>query len=108
MKNSQNERTLAIVAHVIGLFTSFVGPLIVWLIKKDSSEYVANHSKEALNFQISIAIYSIVSMFLSVILIGPLLLTALFTAEIVLIVKAGKAASIGGDYSYPLTIRLIK
>jgi uncharacterized Tic20 family protein len=42
--------------HLLGFFTSFVGPLVIWLIKKDTMSYVDYHGKEALNFQITLAI----------------------------------------------------
>lgn len=101
-------------AHLSGLslylgvpFGNILGPLLVWLFKKDESPFVEAQAKEALNFQISISIYSVVAALLAFVLIGFLLIPALFVAHIVLTVVASVRVSEGRAYSYPLTIRLI-
>jgi uncharacterized Tic20 family protein len=88
-------------------FGNIVGPLLVWLLKKDESAFVAEHAKEALNFQISLTIYIIVSALLMCVLIGFVLLPALLIADVVLTVMAAVAASNGTMYRYPLTIRFV-
>lgn len=105
--NIDQEKTWAILAHVGGLFFSFIAPLLIWLIFKDSSSFVDKHGKEALNFQISLIIYWVVSMFLMILLIGFVLMIALFIFEIVVIIKAAIAAGNKEEYRYPLSIRLI-
>ena len=84
-----------------------MGPLLIWLFKKDESPFVEAQAKEALNFQISISIYGIVAALLAFVLIGFLLIPALFIAHIVLTIIAAVRVSEGRAYSYPLTIRLI-
>ena len=92
-----------------------LGPLIVWLVKRDESAEIDAHGKESLNFQISMFIYtsvlSVVCFILMFVLIGFLLLplfAIIFLADIVLVIIASLKASEGTLYRYPLTIRLIK
>ena len=53
---SKDARTIALIAHILGIFTSFVVPLIIYLIEKDEGAFIADQSKEALNFQITVII----------------------------------------------------
>jgi uncharacterized Tic20 family protein len=105
-----DQRTMALVAHLLGIFTGFIGALIIWLINKDdtSKPFVIDQSKEALNFQITIAIAYIVSSILVVVLIGTLMLAAVWVANLVLCIMAGVKANNGEAYRYPFTLRLIK
>ena len=89
-------------------FGNIIGPLIIWLIKKDQSAWVDQHGKEALNFQISVAIYAIVAGILTLVVIGILLLIAVGIFSLVMIIIASVKANNGEMYYYPLTIRFIK
>lgn len=101
-------RGWAAAAHLIPLIgLSFVAPLIIWLIKKDEDAFVEYHSREALNFQISILIYGIVSAILVIILIGILLLIGLAIFALIVMIIAGVKAASGQLYRYPLTIRFV-
>ncbi len=110
-----NEKNLAILSHALGLcsflfiipFAGIIAPLILWLLKKDTSPAVAYHAKESLNFQITVAIAAIVSSLLIFVLIGILLLTVVAIANFVLIVVAMIKASEGEQYRYPFTLRLV-
>lgn len=104
------QRTMALVAHLLGIFTGFIGALIIWLVNKDDSSkpFVIDQSKEALNFQITIAIAYIVSSILVVVLIGTLMLAAVWVANLVLCIMAAVKANNGETYRYPFTLRLIK
>jgi uncharacterized protein len=102
------ERTLAMLCHLLGLFTSFVGPLILWLIKKDESKFVDDQGKEALNFQITVAIAFAIAGALSFACIGLLLIPAVGIADLVFSIIAAVAANKGEAYRYPACIRLIK
>ena len=99
---------LAALAGFLIPFGSIVGPLIIWLIKKDEFPFVDEQGKESLNFQISVAIYGIVSAILIIVFIGIILLVALIIADVVLVVVASIKTNKGESYRYPLTIRLIK
>ena len=87
---------------------TILGPLIVWLIKKDELPLVDDQGKEALNFNISIAIYGIVSAILIFVFIGILLLLAVVVFHLVLTIIASIRANRGEAYRYPLTIRILK
>ncbi len=86
----------------------FIAPLLVFLIKGKDSRFVRSHSLEALNFQISIMIYAVVSAVLTLLLIGFVLLFGLVVIGIVFPILAAVKASKGEYYTYPLTIRLLK
>lgn len=103
-----DEKTLALLAHIITLVSSFLGPLIIYLIKKDDSKFVAEHAKESLNFQITMALAAIVSAILIIVLIGILLLWLVSIATVVLVIIATIKASEGKQYRYPFCIRLIR
>ena len=103
-----DSRGWAAAAHLIPIIgLSFVAPLIIWLIKRDEDAFVGYHAREALNFQISILIYGIVSAILVIILIGILLLIALAIFALIVMIIAGVKAASGDLYRYPLTIRFI-
>lgn len=105
---SSDEKTMAILSHVLAIVTSFLGPLVIYLVKKDESAFVAEHAKESLNFQITILILYILSFLLIIVLIGILLIWLLSIASLVLIIVATIKASEGKIYRYPFNFRLIK
>lgn len=99
----------AVAAHVLPLLgLPLVGPLIIWVIKHEDDPFVEEHSREALNFWISVFMYAFISVLLVIVLIGILMLIVLgifsFVAAIVATIKAAS----GDEFRYPLTIRLIK
>ncbi len=111
---SQQERTLAMVGHLLAFagfvvpFGNLVGPLLLWLLKKDQMPLVAEHAKESLNFQISVTLYAIASSLLALVLIGFFFLAALFVFALVVVILASIKAYHGEPYRYPLCIRLVK
>jgi uncharacterized protein len=111
---SSTERNWAMACHLSALCGYVIplgwilGPLVVWLIKREEFEFVDDQGKEALNFQISVLIYGIVSAILCLLLIGFLLLFALAIFHLVMVIVASVKASSGIRYRYPLTIRFLK
>ena len=105
---TQDEKTLAVLAHVLGFFGSFLVPLVIYLVKKDESPFVREHAKEALNFHISMAIYFIISLILVLVIVGILGLIFLGTFSLVVSIVAAIKALDGKPYRYPLCIRFIK
>lgn len=87
---------------------NLIGPLIVWLIKKDTMPFVDDQGKESLNFQITVTIAAIICGILVFVLIGIPLLFAVGIAALVLTIMAGIKANEGASYRYPFAIRLIK
>ncbi|MBD2871660.1 DUF4870 domain-containing protein [Paenibacillus arenilitoris] len=110
----KDEKMYAMLCHLLAFsgfvipFGSIIGPLVIWLLKKDQSYFVDMHGKESLNFQISFAIYGIISSLLILILIGIVTSIALFIFWIAFTIIASIRASEGKDYRYPMTIRFFK
>jgi uncharacterized protein len=112
---SENERTWGMLAHLsalAGLLFPLVGivlgPLAVYLGRRDNSAFVAQHAKEALNFNITVLIGAVVCMILMMVFVGFLFGTGLFVAWLVLTLIAAIKASEGQLYRYPVSLRLIK
>ena len=78
------------------------------MLKRYDHPFIDEQGKESLNFQISMTIYGIVAAVLILILIGVLLLVAVFLADLILVIVAAVRASNGESYRYPLTIRFLK
>ncbi len=106
-------RNFSIVAHLGGFagyiipFGNILAPLVVWILKRDEQPFVDHHGREALNFQISITIYAIVSGLLILLVIGVLLLPLVLLFNIVMMIVAAVKASNGEHFRYPLTLRLV-
>lgn len=100
-------------AHISALsgfiipFGSILGPLIIWLIKRDEMSFVNDQAKEALNFNISMTIYAIVAGVLIFVAIGIVLLPVVLISWLVLTIMAAVKANEGVAYRYPLTLRLV-
>jgi uncharacterized Tic20 family protein len=103
----------ALLGLLVGGLT-FIGPLIVWLVKKDESKFVDYHGKESLNFQLNILIYTLILVAATVgtcgigLIVTAPLLGALAVYAIVMPIIAGLKANEGKLYEYPLTFRMIK
>lgn len=104
---SSESKMLGMLAHLLGIM-GFLGPLIIWLIKKDDDPYVDEHGKESLNFQITMMIAFFISGMSTIIFIGCITTPILVIADIILCIMAGMKANEGISYKYPLTIRFIK
>jgi uncharacterized Tic20 family protein len=104
---SSDEKNIAVLTHLGGIFFCIFPGLIVWLLKKDDSPYLASQAREALNFQITVLLAYFVSWVLAFILIGFLLMGIIWLANIILSILAAVAVSKGESYQYPLTLRLI-
>jgi len=110
-----NVRTWKILCHasaLLGVFLHFpghlLGPLIVWLAKRDDSPEIDAHGKESLNFQISMLIYNAVAAVFCLVLIGFFFLAVLWVLNAVFVIVASIQASDGKFYRYPITIRFIQ
>ncbi|MBD9483135.1 DUF4870 domain-containing protein [Pseudomonas sp. PDM14] len=111
---SQDARQWAMFCHLaalIGLvfpFGNLLGPLIVWQLKREVDPFIDDQGKEAMNFQITVAIAAVVCMLLMVVVVGFLLLPLIGLLALVLSIIAGVKANEGKAYRYPLCWRLIK
>jgi len=105
---SQDARIIALLCHLLGLFTNFLGPLIIFLAKKGEDAFIEKNAREALNFQITMLIGIVIAIPLSWICVGILLLFAITVTELVLCIVAVIKANEGMVYKYPVSIRFIK
>ncbi|MCC5862246.1 MAG: DUF4870 domain-containing protein [Gammaproteobacteria bacterium] len=111
---SKEERNWALLAHlsaVAGVLLAglgmVLGPLVVWLLKREDSEFVADQAKEALNFNITMLLGYIVGVILIPILIGVVILPVLGLLHLVFMIVAMIRASEGQRYRYPFALRLV-
>ena len=104
---TKDDRLFAMLAHLLSIFTGFIGPLVIWLIKKDDSPFVDDQAKESLNFQITVFIASIVCGVLIFVGIGILLIPVIAIGNLVLCIIAGIKSYEGTAYRYPVALRLI-
>jgi uncharacterized Tic20 family protein len=112
---TENERTWGMLAHlaalaglVLPLIGIVLGPLAVWLTRRDESQFVGDHAKEALNFNISVLLGAIACMLLMLVFVGFVLGTALFIYWLAMTLVAAIKASDGHTYRYPFSLRLVK
>jgi uncharacterized protein len=111
---NKEERTWGMLCHLLALsgflvpFGSIIGPLIIWLIKKDEMEFVNDQGKESINFQLTMLIAFIISAILMLILIGFVLMIILAIFDVVVIIIASIKANDGIRYRYPYAIRFLK
>ena len=112
---SKEETNFAMFTHLAGLLAltsvpggGIIGPLVLWLIKKDTMPFVDDQGKEAINFHITVAIGALVCWGLSFVCIGIPMLIALLIGAIVFSIIGAVKASNGETYRYPLTLRLLK
>ncbi|XZG69870.1 DUF4870 domain-containing protein [Chitinibacteraceae bacterium HSL-7] len=106
-KPSSEATTFSVLTWIGTLIFSFIPPLIVYLIKKDDA-FVSDHAKEALNWSITVILASVIGSFLTVILVGFLILGAAWLANLIFCIIAAVKASNGETYRAPFCLRLIK
>ena len=111
---SKEARQWAMFCHLSALlgiwipFGTLIGPLVLWQLKRDSDPFVDAQGKEALNFQITVAIASAISLLLMVVVIGFFLFCLVAIGALVLTIIGGVKANEGQAYRYPFTWRLVK
>jgi uncharacterized Tic20 family protein len=107
---TSDDRTLAILSHILAIVPGIgiFGPLVIWLIKKDSPSFAEENAKESMNFQLTIIIAAVISCILIVVIIGIFLLWVLGILNLILVIVATIKASENKIYRYPFNLRLIK
>lgn len=111
---AESDNTWALIAHLSGFagfvipFGNILAPLLIWLLKKQESAFVEKEAKEALNFQISVSIYTVIAAILVIVLLGFILVPVLLLFDVIVMVLAAISVASGTPYRYPLTIRFIK
>jgi uncharacterized Tic20 family protein len=89
------------------LIGGIVGPLVIWLMRRDDMPFAADQAKETLNFQITVYLAGLVCGILMLLVTGFFLAVILVVAHIVLTLVAAVKASEGVAYRYPFNLRLI-
>ncbi len=105
---TSEEKAWAMGCHLLALVTGFVGPLVFWLVKKESSAFIDEQGKEAVNFQLSMIIYILVAQVSMLVIIGILLVPAVIIFDLVCVILGAVKAYGGEHFRYPLCIRFIK
>jgi uncharacterized Tic20 family protein len=111
---NKDENMWAMFCHLSGLvgfvipFGNVIAPLIIWTLKKDEYPHVDDQGKEALNFQISMTVYILLSVLLIFVVIGIPLLIILGLFWLIMTVIGAINANDGNKYRYPFTIKFIK
>lgn len=112
---ADNSNTMGMLCHLLALcgligvpFGNVLGPLVMWLIKREEIPFVDECGKEAVNFQISMTIYTIIAGLSALLVIGFVLLPAVLIVNLVLTIIASIRASEGTNYEYPFSIRFIR
>lgn len=112
----QQDRAMGMLCHLLALtgligipFGTILGPLVMWLVKKDTVPFVNDQGKEALNFQITVAIVCILaSPLICLAGLGLLIIIPVGIAALVFTIIAGIQANNGVWYRYPFSARLLK
>jgi uncharacterized protein len=111
---TEEDKTLAMLCHLLAIFTGFLGPLVVWLVKKDRSPFIDHHGREALNFQITLLLVMLglgsATFILMFVFVGILLIPVMMVVGILALVAeilAAIAAQNGAWHRYPCNLRLI-
>ncbi len=112
---SSNDLQWAVICHLaplIGLAGNgigfILGPLIIWLVKRNDHPFIDEQGKEALNFQITMFIAMIASGILTLLLIGIVGLIVFGLMMVIMPIIAALKTSRGEFYRYPMTIRFVK
>lgn len=114
ISEDKNTRDLAMAMHLLAFsgmvfpFGNLLGPLVLWLMKREESVFLDFHGREVLNFQISLVIWYAVSGILAFILVGFVLMAILALMSIIWTIMGALRASSGEYYHYPITIRFLK
>ena len=109
----KDARTWAMVCHIAAFagflipFGSIIGPLVVWLLKKESHPFVDEQGREAVNFQITILLLFVLAGFLCLLFIGFLLLPVIGIYALIMTIIGAVRSNDGISYRYPFTLRLL-
>ncbi len=108
---------LTLLGHLVIPYLSIIAPIVMWMNKKDQSQYIDDHGREAVNFQITILIYSFVlpiaAALIGIITCGVGLLLVIpaallpYVLGLVGMIMAAMAAGRGEFFRYPMTIRFL-
>ena len=105
---TSDDKTMAMLIYLTSFFTAIVGPLIIWIMKKDQSPFVNQIGKDYLNFFITYFIYSFIAGLLCIVFIGFIILPIIALMTLIFTIIACVKTYNGERYLIPLTIQFIK
>ena len=106
--SDSDARLWAMLAHLSGIVIAIIGPLVIMMTFGKRNEFVRSQSTEALNFQITVFLATLVSALLMFVIIGIVLLPIVAIGALVFFIIGGVKAYNGEDYRYPINIRMVK
>ncbi|CAG9609875.1 DUF4870 domain-containing protein [Pseudoneobacillus rhizosphaerae] len=104
---SNEDRLIAAAIYVVSFFTALIGPLVIWVVKKNDSNFIDYHGREYLNFFISYCIYSIISFILTIVFIGFIMLAIIGVLAFIFTIIAAIKAYEGKEYRIPFVFRIL-
>lgn len=114
VENNKGARTWAMIAHLSALsgyvvpLGWIIGPLVIWMIKKDEFAFVNRQGKEAINWQLTLLIGFVISIPLAFVCVGFVTMVALAIVDLIFVIIAGIKANDGVEYKYPWRIQFLK
>src|SRR5699024_3796552 len=108
VERNNDEQIFEMIIYLTSFFTTIIGPLLIWLLKRDDLKFVDFHGKNYLNFLISFVIYGIIAVILKILLIGFILLPIVGLLVIIFTIFGTIKAYQGEWYSIPFTIKFIR
>ncbi|PWA08418.1 DUF4870 domain-containing protein [Pueribacillus theae] len=104
---SYDERFFSMLIYLLSLIFPILGPLVIWLLKRNESGFIDYHGKEYFNFLISYFVYSIICGLLAAIFVGSVLLSILGIMVVVFTIIAAIRSFQGERYRFPFIMRFI-
>ena len=105
---TKDDMSMGMLLYILALVTGFIGPLVLWLVKKDSSKFIDDQGKEVLNWCITMAIAWVACIILAVVLIGAFLMPVVMLCHLIFTILGAVKASRGELYRFPFALRLLK
>jgi uncharacterized protein len=105
---TKDETNMAMLIYILGIFTGFIGPLILWLVKKNESAFINDQGKEVLNFQITAFLAYVVCIILMFVIIGIFLIPVVMICYLVFLILGALKVNKGIAYRFPFALRLLK
>lgn len=105
---TKDETNMGLLMMILAIVTGWLGPLIIWLMKKSESRFLDAQGKEVLNYEITIFLAFIACFILTFVLIGLFLLPIVILANLILLIMGAINVSKGNFHRFPFALRLLK
>lgn len=100
---------LSLLGHMVLPFVSIIAPIVIYVTKRETSPYVEDHARDAINFQITLILYHLIAIPLAIVTcgVGAVLVPIAYILGLIGMVMAAIAANRGEYFRYPMTFRLV-